>query len=133
LALNYAIENPARVKSLALIAAQYKMPKILLKIQNIIFQIMPQTAFNGIGFQKSDFIELTNSMAGLDFSARLKNISCDTLILCGAKDSANKKAASGLAAGITGARLKFLENSAHEANKDNPEQLASELAMFWRL
>ena len=36
LALNYAIEYPEKVKSLVLIAAQYKMPKKLLKIQNIL-------------------------------------------------------------------------------------------------
>ena len=53
LALNYTIDHPEKVKSLILIAAQYKMPKTLLKFQNIVFKFMPESTFN---------IELTNSM-----------------------------------------------------------------------
>ena len=34
LALNYAIDHPDKVKALVLIAAQYKMPKNLLKVQD---------------------------------------------------------------------------------------------------
>ncbi|WP_243023273.1 alpha/beta hydrolase [Clostridium sp. AM46-21] len=41
LALNYAIDHPDKVKALVLIAAQYKMPKNLLKVQNILFHLMP--------------------------------------------------------------------------------------------
>lgn len=41
LALNYAIEYPSKVKFLVLIARQYKAPKVLLKLQNIIFIFIP--------------------------------------------------------------------------------------------
>ena len=41
LSLNYAIDHPDMVNSLILIAAQYKMPKKLLSIQNTIFRFMP--------------------------------------------------------------------------------------------
>ena len=71
-------------------------------------------------------------MTDLDFSEGLKSLSCETLILCGAKDSANKKAAMGLAANITGANLKFIENASHEVNKNSPEKLAAELEMFYK-
>ncbi|WP_243013771.1 alpha/beta hydrolase [Clostridium sp. AM54-14XD] len=40
LALNYAMDHPDKVKALVLIAAQYKMPKNLLKVQNILFHLM---------------------------------------------------------------------------------------------
>jgi len=42
LALNYATDNPEKVKSLVLIATQYKMPKTLLKVQAIIFKTLPK-------------------------------------------------------------------------------------------
>ena len=132
LALNYAINYPAKVHSLVLIAAQYKMPKTLLKLQNLVFKVMPESVFKNMGFQKKDMIRLTNSMINLDFGEGLKNLSCKTLILCGAKDSANKKAAMGLAANITGANLKFIENASHEVNKDSPEKLAAELEIFYK-
>ena len=41
LALNYAIDHPDKVKALVLIAAQYKMPKKLLEVQNMLFHLMP--------------------------------------------------------------------------------------------
>ena len=68
LALNYAIDYPQKVKALVLIAAQYKMPKRLLKLQNALFRFMPQSMFQQTGFGKLDFISLCDSMVELDFS-----------------------------------------------------------------
>lgn len=45
LAMQYAIEYPEKVNSLVLIGTQYEMPKHLLKMQNLIFRIMPCSAF----------------------------------------------------------------------------------------
>ena len=53
LSLNYAIDHPDKVKALVLIAAQYKMPEKLLKVQNMLFHLMPNSAFNKMGFKKS--------------------------------------------------------------------------------
>lgn len=124
LALNYAVWHPERVKSLVLIAAQYEMPRVLLKLQNIIFKLMPDSSFQDTGLGKQDFMKLTGSMADLNFSADLKNISCPVLVLCGEKDGANKKAAKGLAERIAGAEIHFMENSGHEVNIDVPQELA---------
>ena len=76
LALNYAIDYPPKVKALVLIAAQYKMPTRLLKLQNALFRFMPQSMFQQTGFGKPDFISLCNTMAELDFRDSLKQISC---------------------------------------------------------
>ena len=91
LALNYAIDHPDKVKALVLIAAQYKMPKKLLKVQNMLFHLMPNSAFNKMGFKKADVISLCGTMAELDFSDSLYKVSCPVLIVCGEKDKANKK------------------------------------------
>jgi len=124
LALNYTLNNPEKVKSLILIGAQYKIPKGLFKFQNLIFIILPKSAFKSMGFSKSDILRLTKSMIELDFSTELTKIICDTLIICGAKDKANFKAAKELSERILTAKLKIIENAAHEVNKDNPEELA---------
>ena len=58
LAMQYSIEHPEKVKSLVLIGTQYKMPKRLLKLQNVLFHLMPDSEFSKMGFQKSDFISL---------------------------------------------------------------------------
>lgn len=125
LALNYAIKHSEKVQSLVLIAAQYKMPRLLLKFQSMIFRFMPRASFSNMGFSKSDFISLTNSMIDLDFSNFIMNISCPTLIVCGQRDNANKRAARDLANNIPQAKFHLIENAGHEVNVDTPKELAS--------
>ena len=132
LALHYAIDNPSKAQSLTLIGAQYKMPKNLLKLQNVIFRVMPKSLFKNMGLSKNEVIGLTKSMMDLDFNERLKDISCPALILCGDKDGANKKASKGLAEGIPAAELQFVEGAGHELNIDRPQELAAMLSVFWR-
>ena len=96
LALNYAIDHPQKVHSLVLIAAQYKMPKILLRIQNLIFKFIPDSKFESTGFNKANFIQLCKTMIKLDFTNDISRIICPTLILCGEDDKANIKASISL-------------------------------------
>lgn len=124
LVLNYAIDFPQKVKSLILIAPQYDIPKFLLKVQNVLFRFMPESQFKDIGLTKKDFITLTNSMADMNFTSGLENISCPVLVLCGEKDNVNKKAAVKIAEKLSRAKFSMIENSGHEVNIDNPEGLA---------
>ena len=127
MALNYAIDHPERVKALVLIAPQYKMPRTLLKLQNILFRFMSKSAFSQTGFQKADFIRLCRSMAELDFSRSLRKVTCPTLILCGEHDRANQKAARMLAGLLKNAQFQQIPNVGHEVNVDAPEALAKAL------
>lgn len=131
LALQYAINNPQMVKSLILIAPQYKMPKLLLTIQNIVFRILPQKAFQEMGFSKREVIALTNSMKSIDFTPALKRITCPSFIICGQKDKANQKAAKLLAVNIPNAKFSLIENAGHEVNIDAPVKLANLVKEFW--
>ncbi len=127
LALNYAIEYPENVKSLILIAPQYKMPIKLLKLQNIIFHFMPKSMFEQTGFKKDSFIQLCNSMMQLDFSNC--KVSCPVLIICGEKDKANKKSSYELSEKIQ-SKIIILKNSGHEVNIDSPNELANIINEF---
>lgn len=131
LALNYAIDHPDRVLSLVLIGAQYKMPKGLLRFQNVLFHLMPGSMFDQIGFGKQDYISLSKSMMELDFSGELDKLLCPVLVLCGDRDRANQKAAHGLAQRIPNAKLTIVENAGHEVNVDAPERLAELIDGFW--
>ena len=130
LALNYAIDHPERTQSLILISAQYKMPKTMLQLQNIIFRFMPDSCFKSMGFGKRDFIRLTKSMMALDFSVKLKDIKCTTLVLCGEKDVANRKAGERLAENIQGASYRLIKGAGHEVNIESPKRLAAEIETF---
>ncbi len=131
LALNYAIDHPGKVGALVLIAPQYKMPKKLLWLQNLVFRLMPESQFRQTGFQKADFVALCKTAAALDFSASLEKVSCPTLIVCGEKDGANKKAAGELAAILDNAVLKEVPGAGHQVNTQSPEALAALLEEFY--
>lgn len=131
LALNYAIDRPEKVKSLVLIATQYKMPKRLLKLQNIIFQLMPDSKFEDIGLSKSDFINLSKSMDELDFSNSLHMIKCPVLIICGNKDRFNARASKAMANIIPNSELRMINGVGHEVNIEAPDELAEILNDFY--
>lgn len=131
LALHYTAENPEKVRSLVLAAAQYKMPKGLLQFQNLLFSLIPERAFAQTGLKKRDMLALCKSMMKLDFSKSLPRISCPTLVVCGQKDSTNKKAAMELARQIRSAQLKLLPGAGHEVNTIAPEEFAGLLCAFY--
>ena len=131
LALNYAMDHPDKVKALVLIAAQYKMPKNLLKVQNILFHLMPNSAFSKMGFKKTDVISLCGTMAELDFSDSLHKVSCPVLLICGEKDTANKKTSKELCHYLNNPYFHELMKAGHEANIEAPEELAIVLQKFY--
>lgn len=131
LALNYAIDHPKKVKALVLIAAQYKMPKKLLKCQNILFHFMPKSIFLQTGFGKADFIRLCSTMAKLDFSGLLHLVTCPVLLICGEKDNANKKASKKLNSQLIDSDFQEILGTGHEINVESPEKLAAVLQTFY--
>ena len=133
LALQFAIENPLKVRSLTLIGTQFVMPKKLLKIQNVIFKFMPHKAFSEMGFGKKDFMQLSNSMMDLNFEHSIKKINCDVLILCGEKDKANKAASLKMKQYIHNAQIQLIENAGHEVNADAAEKLSDILNIFYKI
>lgn len=131
LALNYAIDHPDKTKALVLIAAQYKMPEKLLKFQNVLFRFMPNSMFKQIGFKKADVISLCGTMAKLDFTDSLHNVSCPVLIVCGEKDHANKKASKELTRYLSKSFFYELLKTGHEVNIEAPEEIAIVLQKFY--
>ena len=132
LALNYAVEHPEKVKSLVLIATQYKMPKRLLQFQNALFRFMPKSMFQQMGFGKADFLQLCKTMMDLDFSNSLQKVSCPTLVIYGEKDTANKNASVELADMLDHAELQVISETGHEVNVEAPEKLADVLCAFYK-
>ena len=131
LALNFALDFPQKVKTLVLIGTPYKVPKVVFSFQNIIFRFLPKSIFETMAFDKKNTFALGDTMKNLDFSDRVKNIKCPTLILCGKKDSANMKSADYLSQSIRSAELKIIENTGHVVNEENPKALADILNEYY--
>lgn len=131
LALNFALDFPQKVKTLVLIGTPYKVPKVAFSFQNIIFRFLPKSIFEIMAFDKKNTFALGDTMKNLDFSDRVKNIKCPTLILCGKKDTANMKSADYLSQNIRNAELKIIENTGHVVNEENPKALADILNEYY--
>lgn len=131
LALHYTIEHPQKINALVLIAPQYKMPKPLLAAQNLLFHFMPRAMFRQTGFEKKAFLRLCRTMMDLDFSDALCGVACPTLVLCGEKDSANRKTAEKLAGILKHEELQIIPGAGHEVNRDAPEALCAALRAFY--
>ena len=131
LALNFALDFPQKVKTLVLIGTPYKVPKVAFSFQNIISRFLPKSIFETMAFDKKNTFALGDTMKNLDFSDRVKNIKCPTLILCGKKDSANMKSADYLSQSIRSAELKIIENTGHVVNEENPKALADILNEYY--
>lgn len=127
LALNYALDFPDKVKSLVLIGTPHKVPKVMFRIQNMIFRFLPRSIFESMAFGKKDTFILGNSMKKLDFCNRVQNIRCPTLIICGEKDRANIKSAHYFYKNIKNAKLKIIGNAGHVVNEERPKTLAETL------
>ncbi len=77
-----------------------------------------------MGVSKQDMIRLCHSMRSLDFTVRLREVSCPVKILCGEKDRANLKASRQLSELLPQAELHIIPGAGHEINKCAPETIA---------
>lgn len=132
LTLDFVKKNPEKVNSIILIGTPYKIPKLLFKIQSLIFHLMPNKTFKKMGCSKRNFIALVNSMGELSISKDLDTIKCKSLILCGRMDNVNMKSSKILNDNIKNSVLKVVSNSSHEVNIDNPKELSDIIGDFWR-
>lgn len=124
IALDYAARHQERVHSLILIGVQYKVPTMLIDVQNVLFRFMPRSAFQRSGLSKEQMIGLARSMRKLDFSESLQKIRCPVTLVCGEKDFANLKAAKELQRKLPDAKLYIIPGVGHEVNQTAPEALA---------
>ena len=132
LALNYTIDHPEKVNSIMVIGTHPKTLKKQILMQKIMFKIMPKGAFINTGLPKSGMITLCNSLAELDLTQKIKQISCPTAILYGEKDSKSiKESAIYLAENIANATVAHVPNANHHVNADNPKGLAEKIVEFF--
>lgn len=124
LSLDFVKEHPEKVNAIILIGTPYKIPKALFKLQGLLFHIMPKSSFTKMGCEKKEFIALVNSMSNLKINDGLNQITCEALILCGAKDKANKKGSALLNKHIKNSEFIIISDAGHEVNTGNPKKLS---------
>ena len=131
LAIDYAVEYPQKVNSIILSGTPYELPKKLLRFQNFVFKLIPKKNFENIGISKKNFIELSNSLAELNIKFKVSKIQCNTLIICGEKDTLNMESARQLNSNIKNSKIKVIQGAGHEINIDTPEEFANTIKEFY--
>ena len=63
-------------------------------------------------------------MQNLDILAHTQAIQCETLLLCGEKDNANRKSLIPLSNAISNSKTILVPDAGHTVNTDNPQKLA---------
>ena len=84
-----------------------------------------------MAFDKKGTFALGESMKDLDFSRRVSNVCCPSLIICGEKGRANIKSARYFSEHIPSSELKIFDKAGHIINEEEPERLAMELIRFY--
>lgn len=130
LALQYAKQHPKNVHKLVLIGVPHKIPKVIYTLQNVIFHFMPKSTFTELGCTKQQFISLMQSCKNIDIQKDIQAISCQTYILCGAKDTMNQKSMAYFKEWIPHCESKLIPEAGHEVNEDAPISLANTIQSF---
>lgn len=119
-ALDAAIRAPDNVSHLVLAAGQVNPPKSVMRMQRLLFSMMPAKRLAAMGVEKRRFLQALDEAAAVDYRSRLGEVRARTLVLVGAQDKANVPAAKDLAAGIPGARLEIVPGAGPQLNTDAP-------------
>ena len=120
-ALDAAIRSPETVSHLVLAAGQVNPPRSVMRMQRLVFSMVPAKRLASMGVEKKRFLQALDQAATIDYRSRLGLVTARTLVIVGADDKANLTAARDLAAGIPGARLEVLRGVGHQPNVENPE------------
>ena len=127
-ALDAAIRSPETVSHLVLAAGQVNPPRSVMRMQRLVFSMVPAKRLASMGVEKKRFLQALDQAATIDYRSRLRLVTARTLVIVGADDKANLTAARDLAAGIPGARLEVIPGVGHQPNVEDP---AAFNALVW--
>lgn len=127
-ALDAAIRSPETVSHLVLAAGQVNPPRSVVRMQRLVFSMVPAKRLASMGVEKKRFLQALDQAATIDYRSRLGLVTARTLVIVGADDKANLTAARDLAAGIPGARLEVIPGVGHQPNVEDP---AAFNALVW--
>ena len=127
-ALDAAVRSPGNVSHLVLAAGQVNPPRSVMRMQRLVFSMVPAKRLASMGVEKRRFLQALDQAATIDYRSRLGLVTARTLVIVGADDKANLTAARDLAAGIPGARLEVIPGVGHQPNVEDP---AAFNALVW--
>ncbi|MFP5417407.1 MAG: alpha/beta fold hydrolase [Actinomycetes bacterium] len=120
-ALDAATRAPDNITHLVLAAGQVNPPKSVLRMQRLVFSMMPAKRLAAMGVEKSRFLKALDEAGRVDLRSRLSQVRAKTLVLAGSNDKPGAAAAQDLAATIPGARLEIIQGAGSQPNVEAPD------------
>lgn len=117
-ALQCALDRPEMVSHLILVAGQARPPKAAMTLQRWALKLVPARRLANQGVSKDKLMEALGDAGQFDASGSLSQVTCPTLVVCGARDRVNLPASRLFGSQIPGARLEVLKGAGHDVMRD---------------
>lgn len=116
-----------KVGALVCIGAQYKVPRLLLDVQTLLFRCMPHQIFADRGMARRGYLEAFSFYAqfGSHSAAQGDSLSCNNYVW--GKGLGESKSCGKIASSLAQAKLQILSGVGHEVNREAPQVLADML------
>ena len=116
--LQMAVDAPAAVSHLVVVAGQVRPPRSVMRAQRLAFAMIPARQFAKSGVSKAKMREAMLAVEGFDASDQLASVAVPTLVIVGERDRANRPAAEAIAAGGPGALLVVVPGAGHDVLRE---------------
>lgn len=113
-ALQCAIDDPESVSHLVLVAGQARPSTAMLRTQRFMLRFMPARRLAAQGVSKERLMEALRTGDQFEGAGSLDQVACPTLVVCGARDTANVPASRYIAESVPGARLELVDGAGHD-------------------
>lgn len=129
--LHLAATRPSVVASLVLSGVQLRPPPALMAVQRALMRATPWKLLGATDVgEKRRVMRVIDAVRSIDLRDECAHVHARTLVMCGAKDRLNLRAARQAAAAIPDATLKIVPGAGHQWNEQLPEVFNEALATF---
>lgn len=111
-AVQAALQHPAAVSHLVLVAGRPRPPKSAMRLQRLAVRLMPRRRLADRGVSKERVLDTLGTAFESDGDPA--DVRCPTLVVCGAADRAGLPASRLLAQQIPGALLEIVDGAGHD-------------------
>lgn len=129
--LHLAATHPGRVASLLLSGVQLRPPRWLTAVQEGVMRVVPWRQLGADSpADKARVIALIHMLRRVDLRPFTDQVRAPTLVVCGARDRLNLRAARQAAHGIPGAALQIVPGAGHVWNEQLPDEFTALISGF---
>ena len=126
-ALQLAVEAPEGAHRLVLITRQVRLSPLLMSLPAVVLRLLPAAAALRIGAEQRQVLALLDQVRPVDAVPLAKRVRTPAVVLCGARDSINRRASQTLARTLPNGELQLLPGARPDWLAANPQLLAEVL------